>query len=290
MTLIGLAFILVSAIAHATWNFLLKKTTNHELFIWLMITSIGLLFAPLAIFLLIIDPVSGPGWWFIGGTVILHAAYFLALARGYDRADLSLVYPVARGTGPMLVPLLGVLILSETVAPFALVGILTIILGIFIVYWWGRLRVITSDPFRLFRDAGMRYALLTGLVNALQSIWDKIGVRYVNPFLYMYLLALGGAIVLAPYMLRAHSMKAAQAEVLAHSKGIPVAGLLMFLAYGLILLTMQFTQVSYVIPAREVGIVFGVILGSVLLKEPFGGGRIIGSLLIAMGVAFITLA
>ena len=290
MTLIALSLILISAVAHATWNFLAKRTVNQELFIWLMIISIGILLLPLAIILLMSDPVSGPGWWFIVGTIILHAIYFVLLARSYTHADLSLVYPVARGVGPALVPILGVFILSEIVAPLAIVGIITVICGIFTVYWWGQFSKIIRDPLRLFRDTGMRYAILTGIVNAVQSIWDKVGVSYVNPFLYMYLLALGGAIVLAPYMLGVHGIKAVQIERRANLKIIPVAGLLMFLAYGLVLLTLQFTQVSYIIPAREIGIVIGVVLGSILLKEPFGKGRIIGSLLIALGVALITIA
>ena len=131
---------------------------------------------------------------------------------------------------------------------------------------------------------------ITGLVNAVQSVWDKVGVQYVNPFLYMYLLALGGVMVLAPYMIRYHSMGAVRIEGRRNLKIIPVAGLLMFCAYGLVLLAMQFTQVSYIIPAREIGIVFGVVLGAILLKEPFGRGRIIGSCLIALGVSLISVA
>ena len=290
MTLIALSLILVSAIAHATWNFLAKRTNNQELFIWLMILSIGVLFLPLAIILLIREPVTGPGWWFIAGTTILHAIYFVLLARSYTHADLSLVYPVARGFGPALVPILGVFILSEVIAPLAIVGIITVICGIFVVYWGGHFSKIIRDPLRFVRDTGMRYAILTGIVNAVQSIWDKVGVGYVNPFLYMYLLALGGAVVLAPYMLRVHGKKGVQIEGRANLKVIPVAGLLMFLAYSLVLLTLQFTQVSYIIPAREIGIVIGVVLGSILLREPFGKGRIIGSILIALGVASITIA
>jgi len=252
-----------------------------------MIISISIVLIPLAIILMISDPIVSPGWWFILGTVLLHAIYFVLLARSYTHADLSLVYPIVRGIGPALVPILSVLILNEVVTPLAIVGIITIIVGIFIVYWWGQISKIIHDPLIYLHDIGIRYAVLTGLVNAVQSIWDKVGVHYVNPFLYMYLLALGGAIVLAPYMLRFHGTKAIKIEGRVNLKIIPIAGLLMFLAYGLVLLTLQFTQVSYIIPAREVGIVIGVVLGSILLKEPFGKGRIIGSCLIALGVALI---
>ena len=287
MTLFALVLILISAVAHATWNFLTKRTITQELFIWSMIISISIALIPLAIILLIGDPIVSPGWWFILGTVILHAIYFVLLARSYTYADLSLVYPIARGIGPALVPILSVLVLNEVVTSLAIVGIITIIVGIFIVYWWGQVAKIIRDPFMFLRDTGIRYAVLTGLVNSVQSIWDKVGVRYVNPFLYMYLLALGSAIVLAPYMLRFHGIKAIRIEWRRNLKIIPIAGLLMFLAYSLVLLALQFTQVSYIIPAREVGIVIGVVLGSILLKEPFGKGRIIGSCFIALGVTLI---
>lgn len=290
MTGLALGLILLSAVAHSTWNLLAKRATNQELFIWWILISISIIIAPLAIILFLQYPVISPGWWFILGTIILHALYFVLLGRSYAHADFSLVYPIARGLGPAFVPILGVIILRETITPLAVIGIITVIIGIYTVYWWGRIQQLLRDPLRLFRETGARYAILTGLVNAVQSVWDKVGVQYVNPFLYMYLLALGGVIVLAPYMIRYHSMGAVRFEGRRNLRIIPVAGLLMFCAYGLVLLAMQFTQVSYIIPAREIGIVFGVILGVILLKEPFGRGRIIGSCLIALGVSLISVA
>jgi len=154
----------------------------------------------------------------------------------------------------------------------------------------GHFQQFFRDPLKLFHDVGARYAMLTGIVNAVQSVWDKVGVGYVSPFLYMYLLALGGAIVLSPYMLHAHGKGAVRSEGQRNLKIVPIAGLLMFLAYGLVLLAMQFTQVSYIVPAREIGIVIGVLLGTIVLGESFGRGRIIGSCLIASGVALIAIA
>lgn len=290
MTGLALGLILLSAVAHSTWNLLTKRTTNQELFIWWILISISIIISPLAIVLFFKYPIISPGWWFVLGTVILHALYFVLLGRSYAHADFSLVYPIARGLGPALVPILGVIILQETITPLAVIGILMVIIGIYTVYWWGRIQQLLRDPLRLFRETGARYAILTGLANAVQSVWDKVGVQYVSPFLYMYLLALGGVMVLAPYMIRYHGMGAVRLAGQRNLKIIPVAGLLMFCAYSLVLLAMQFTQVSYIIPAREIGIVFGVILGAILLKESFGRGRIIGSCLIALGVSLISVA
>jgi uncharacterized membrane protein len=149
---------------------------------------------------------------------------------------------------------------------------------------------ILRDPFRLLSDTGTRYALLTGLVIAGYTVWDKVGVRYVNPFAYMYLMSLGTALFLAPYMLRAKGMGALGAEWGRSAGRIVVVSGLMFLAYGLVLTAFQFSRVSYVSAAREVGIVMGVLLGAIVLKEAFGRGRILGSCLIIVGLVLIALA
>jgi len=289
MTIFALILVLLSAMAHATWNFLAKRATNQEIFIWWLLVAISALLLPVAAILWWQNPVFYPGWWFILGTVILHTVYFFFLGKSYKYADLSLVYPIARGSGPALVPVLGVVVLKEVITPLAITGIITVIVGIYTLYWWGHLQQILRDPFRFFREAGARYALLTGLIIAAYSVWDKVGVSYVNPFLYMYFLALGSALFLAPYILRVYGISVIQAERKRNMSGILIAGMLMFLAYGLILLALQFSQVSYIAPSREVGIVLGVILGTMILGEPFGKGRIIGSCLIVLGLALIAL-
>ena len=114
MTATSFLLILLSAIAHAGWNFLLKRANDHEAFVWWMQLGISVIFCPLAIALCILTPIKYPeGWIFVLGTSVLHAFYFVLLGRGYAHGDLSTVYPVARGTGPALVPILGVFILGD---------------------------------------------------------------------------------------------------------------------------------------------------------------------------------
>ena len=145
-------------------------------------------------------------------------------------------------------------------------------------------------PFKLLKERGTRYAILTGLVISVYAIWDKQGVKYVSPFLYMYFLSLGTAIALVPYMLVNYGIKTIRSESRKHYPSIVVAGLLMFLAYGLILTALQFSRVSYVFPLREIGIVMGVLLGAIVLKEPYGIGRLVGSACIVAGLVLIVLA
>lgn len=290
MTTLALILVLLSAVAHATWNFLAKRATNQEVFIWWMLISISVLLLPLAAILIWRYPILYPGWWFIFGTVVLHVLYFVFLGRSYTYADLSLVYPVARGMGPALVPVIGALVLKEIITTLAIVGIISVVLGIFTVSWWGQFQKVFHDPLKFFREAGARYALLTGLVIAAYTVWDKMGVSYVNPFLYMYFLVLGSALFLTPYVCRIHGTKAIRIEMKGKTVSIIISGLLMFIAYGLILLALQFSRVSYIAAAREVGVVIGVLFGTLMLGEPFGKGRVLGSCLIVFGLVLISLA
>ncbi|KPK20153.1 MAG: hypothetical protein AMJ70_08375 [Dehalococcoidia bacterium SG8_51_3] len=290
MTGLALISVLLAALSNATWNLLAKRAINQHVFFWCALVSSSLLFFPLLVFLIWKYQILYPGWWFIFGTVILHVLYFVFLGRSYARADLSLVYPIARGMGPALVPIIGALLLKEVITLPAIAGITCVVVGIFTVYWWGNFMEVLHDPLRIFKESGSRFALLTGMVIAAYSIWDKVGVSYVNPFLYQYFLILGSALFLTPYVWRFHGIGAIRIETAKKFKTIVLSGLLMFLSYGLILFALQFTRVSYVAPAREVGIVIGVLYGSLLLKEPFGKGRIIGSSLIIAGLVLISLA
>ncbi len=248
------------------------------------------MFLPLFVFLIWKYQILYPGWWFIFGTVVLHVLYFTFLGRSYARADLSLAYPIARGIGPALVPIIGALLLKEVITPPAIIGIICIVVGIVTVYWWGNFMEVLHDPLRIFKEPGSRFALLTGMVIAAYSVWDKVGVSYVNPFLYMYFLVLGSALFLTPYIWRFHGIGAIRIEIRKKFKSIVLSSLLMFLSYSLILFAFQFSRVSYVAPAREVGIVIGVVYGSLLLREPFGKGRAIGSCLIIAGLVLISLS
>ena len=290
MTTLSLVLVLLAAVAHSSWNLLIKRSGNKEIFVWSLLVSGSVLMAPLGVALLWLNPVQQPGWWLALATVITHTFYSILLGRGYARGDLSLVYPVARGVGPMLVPILAVLTLGEQIELPAIMGIVSIIAGIYLVSWWGRFRQIFQHPMELIRDGGFRYAVLTGLTVTIYTLVDKRGVEYVQPFLYVYLLNLGAAIGLVPYILRNHGPARVWQEWRLNPWSIVAAGVLLFIAYGLVLTAFSLSRVSYVGPAREVGIVIGVLMGVFILKEPFGLGRLLGSGFIVLGLALIALS
>ena len=290
MTGLSLVLVLVSALAHASWNFLLKRSQDQEVFLWCLLAATTVLLAPLGVILFWKFPFGGQGWLLVAATVALHAVYFALLGRSYAHADLSLVYPIARGTGPVLVPILAVVILGETIAFPALLGIAAVVGGIYTVSLSGNFRALMRDPLALLRNPGTRYAVLTGLTIACYAIVDKVGVSRVQPFLYMYLMTLGSALLIGPYVLASKGMSAVRRELRINAGTVVVAGLLTFLAYGLVLTAFSLSRVSYVAPAREVGIVIGVLLGMIILKEPSGRGRLLGSGIIVAGLALIALS
>ena len=290
MTALSLVLVLLSAVAHSSWNLLLKRAGDPEVFAWCLLVVASVLLTPVELALLWYNSVGLSGLWFLLATIVLHVLYFNLLARGYAQGDLSLVYPVARGMGPMLVPLLAVIFLNETIAPLAIAGIAAIIGGIYTISWWGNFHQVLRSPLLFLRSAGMRYGVLTGLTVAAYSIVDKEGVGQVQPLLYMYFLGTGTAVMLTPYILAQKGAAAVRAEWRENALPITVAGLLTFTAYSLALTAFSLSRVSYVAPAREVGIVIGVMMGVFLLKEPFGGGRLLGSGFIVGGLVMIALS
>lgn len=290
MTPLSLGLVLLSALAHSTWNLLLKRSGEPEIFVWWLLVVEAVLMLPLGVVLFWLYPIAPVAWLFVLATIILHILYFILLGRGYAQGDLSVVYPIARGFGPMLVPILAVLLLGETIALPAILGIAAIVVGIYITSWTGELQRFLLRPWNIMRNAGARYAVLTGLTIAMYAIVDKKGVSHIQPFLYLYLMSLGSAVLLFPYIRRKWGIQAMRLTWRSSRTPILAAGLLAFLAYGLVLTAFSLSRVSYVAPAREVGIVVGVLMGVLILKEPFGRVRLAGSSVIVLGLILIAVS
>ena len=286
-TLLALVLVLASAFAHATWNFLLKRAREQEVFVW-WLSGFGVVGTlPVAVILAIRADFEPVGLWFVAASAVVHICYFLFLGRSLARADLSLAYPIARGFGPGLVPVLAVFTLGERVTAPAWVGIACIVVGIYTMAWWGRIKLLSAEALAANR-AGIGYALLTGLCIAMYTLIDKQGVAYINPFLYLYLMTCGVAVGMMPYIMRNHGFSAVVSEWRAGYRPVIAASLLLFLAYGLVLTAMRIADVSYVAPAREVGLLFALVLGAVVLKEVVTPGRVVGAGLIVAGLVLIS--
>ena len=284
MTLWALILILAAAFIHATWNLLNKRASGHATFTWLVAVMSALFYFPVAAAAVVYwqAPISITAIGFMAGSAVLHTAYFVLLNEGYRAGDLSLVYPLARGTGPLLSTVAAILFLGERPSMLALVG------GFMIV---GGVVVLTSNPQR-FRQAGTRtamvYALVTGAFIAGYTLWDKQAVsRFaVAPILLDWGSNLGRSLLLTPFALR-HWESARKEWRIHRFEAIGVA-LLIPLSYILVLTALQFTPVSYVAPAREISILIGTAMGTRLLAEGDVRRRWVGASAMILGAAALS--
>jgi drug/metabolite transporter (DMT)-like permease len=285
MTGWALTLIVAAAVIHATWNLLNKRAGGHATFTWLVAVLSALLYAPVTITIievweLQIDLVTVG---MIAGSAALHTGYFVLLNQGYRAGDLSLVYPLARGTGPLLSTIAAILFLGERPSAIALAGALLIIGGVLIL----------TTHFAKLRERGAQdavlYALVTGLFIAAYTIWDKQAVSHfgIVPLVLDWGANVGRAILLTPFALK-YSDQAIN-EWREHKYEAIAVAVLIPLSYILVLTAMRFTPVSYVAPAREISILIGTALGARLLGEGDAPRRLAGASAMVLGIVGLAL-
>ena len=289
MSGLALVIVIVAAFFHASWNFLAKKSKKKIAFIWwfLLIATIGYL--PMFLYFWPRHTVSPAGWACIVATGILHALYFWFMGGAYERGDLSLVYPLSRGSGPLLVPIPAIIFLQEQLSFAGIVGISLVILGIYCIHLNSFSLVAFIEPLRALRGSASVWALCTGGTIAGYSLIDKVGVGLVYPPVYIYLMFVISLLLLSPYVL-AKQRAALKLEWLVNKGPVLIDGVLVLFTYLMILFAFRLSKVSYVVAAREVSIVFSAFLGIIWLKEKHASQKIVGAALIALGVVFIGLS
>ena len=279
MTGFALSLILAAALLHASWNFLNKHAGGHATFTWLVAVLSALLYAPATITIIEIWQleISTASIGLIAGSAALHTAYFLLLNQAYRVGDLSLVYPMARGTGPLLAAIAAIIFLGERPSPVAVVGALLIIGGAIIL---------TTNISQLWqtesRDA-LVYALITGVFIAAYTLWDKQSVsRFgVSPLVLDWGANVGRALLLTPIAFKYSDH--AIGEWREHKHEAIACAVLIPLAYILVLTAMRFTPVSYVAPAREISILIGTAMGTRILGEGDAVRKLAGASAMVLG-------
>jgi drug/metabolite transporter (DMT)-like permease len=287
----ALALILVAALAHATWNLLGKQASaaGASSFVWLMSLAATGLYAPVvAVSLLLSPPRLTPlDWVFMIGTGLLQAGYFLFLQAGYRLGDLSLVYPLGRGSGALLAALAGIILLGERPGPAGITGIVLVVLGVLVLGAPGRQPGSAPVAQAAPASRAIVFALVTGAFIASYTLWDKYAVSTlgVPPLLQGYASLPVMALVLAPSALRQRDRTTRVWR--GYRRQVTGAAVLSPLAYVLVLIAMTFTAVSAVAPAREVSVLAGVVLGRRLLGEGSLARRLTAAAAIAAGIVCI---
>ena len=286
MELGAILLLLLSGAIHAIWNFLSKRSLDKQVFLWLALVAVTLTLWPLWFFF---PPLPAIAWVFIVVSGAMEAAYFILLGSAYERGDLSLVYPLVRGSAPLFVTLFAGVFLGERVHTGGLLGILIIVAGIYTLH----LKTLDERgllaPLLSLGQRPSQLALLTGVATAANVVVDKVGVTHAPPLLYLYLTFVVAAVLLAPYMAIGRRDQVCQEWKVNRASMIGV-GFMFMASYSLVLFVLTTSKVSYVSPVREVSVVFGALLGTLALREPFAGAKVLGSLLIFGGIVAIGLA
>lgn len=288
VTSLALVLVLAAAFFHATWNLLAKRVGDGGAeTVWLFGAFSALLYAPLAVWLFLAGEarLGAAEALFMFGSGVLHLGYFVLLQRGYAVGDLSVVYPLARGTGPLLATLAAVAFFGERPSVLALFGVLLITGGVY---------TISREPTSCERNGSALgraslYGVLTGVFIAAYTLWDKhaVSVLLTPPLLQDWSANLVRTALLAP--LAARRREAVRAVWRAHKLEVLGVAVLTPLSYILVLTALVFTPVSYVAPAREISILIGAAMGASLLGEANAERRLLAAGAMVFGVAALAL-
>jgi drug/metabolite transporter (DMT)-like permease len=289
MTGIALGIVLASAFLHAGWNYLLKTSDRKIVFIWWFLLASLVIYLPLFLYFYADAPIPHAGWICIVATGLIHAAYFWFMGGAYQRGDLSLVYPLARGSGPLIVPILAVILLREEITPLGGFGIGLIIAGIYCVHLRSFNHGAFLEPFRALRGGASLWAFFTGLMIAAYSLVDKVGVGLVYPPVYIYIMSLITWLALTPWILIRERSRLRE-EWKNRAGAIFIVGFFSSFTYLMILFALTMGKVSYVAAVREVSIVLSAYFGVFYLREKHGLQKLIGAATIALGVVAIGLS
>ncbi|MBL8055968.1 MAG: EamA family transporter [Anaerolineales bacterium] len=286
MTFTQLLWILGSAVVHVVAHVALRTTGNRNAFVWWILAWGGVLFLPVALWRW--QPIAPAVWAIMAISAVFEAGYFLSIARAYQDGDLSIVYPLARGTAPVLLLVWSSTFLSERLTWGGVAGVVTIALGLYVINL-PRLGAWRA-PLAALRRPGPRWALLAGLCISLYTAVDRVGIRFLDPFLYTYLALWLTLLFITPVVVGELGWRRLGRELRASSWRSALSGMTTLLAYAIVLYVMHSgAPAGYTGATREVSVVFGVLIGVFVLKEPGTVPRLAGAVLVALGVAGIKL-
>ena len=283
--------IALAALAHAAWNIALKRAgASGPAFIALTLAVGVVVFAPFGVPALFAQPLDlGQVGVLVLGSALLQVAYFLVLQRAYRLADVGVVYPLARGTGPLLSVVGAVLLLGERPGLVTLAGAALVVAGVVVIGLAGARAsdAAAGDSARRWR--GIRYGAAVGVIIAAYTLWDAAAVTRaeLEPVGYYWASMVVQLAVLLPLALRERGALARTARE--HPVAIATVGILSPLAYVAVLAAYQLAPVSIVAPAREVSVVLIALAGWLIFREPHPVRRIIGSVVVLAGIALLAL-
>ena len=277
--------VVCAAVLHAIWNALAKRAENQFVFLWSSVSLAALLLTPIGLLKLRTESAPVAGLPFVTASIAIHALYFWALGRSYRFGDFSRVYPMARGLGVALVPLIALPVFGEHLARLGWLGVGLVVLGI------ASLNVTSGAATRspsVHTRAGTAWAVVTGLTIAAYSLVDKAGVARLHPMPYIALMGLGLSVILAPLVLANRPVLFREWRL--HWRAILVASAMNLTSYLLVLFAFRLSKVGYVVASRELSILFSAFIGALWLREGRLAPRLAGATVVLAGVVCVALA
>ncbi|MFZ0195043.1 MAG: EamA family transporter [Pseudolabrys sp.] len=272
--------VLFAAACHAGWNALIKVGLDPLSTTTLISLGAGLVALALA-------PLVGlPAWaalpWLIA-SVIVHLCYFASLIESYRTGDLGQVYPIARGSAPLMTAAATTVFIGEKLSLVGWTGIFSLVAGVLLLSARGGRELAEVDR----RAIG--FALFTALTICAYSVVDGIGARLsANPNAYSVWLFIGIAVVMLPYAIYRDGPDVIPAMRRFWRRGL-AGGALQLLSYGIAIWAMTAAPIAVVATLRETSVLFGAVIAVVVLKEPVRAARIVAACLIVCGLILIRL-
>jgi drug/metabolite transporter (DMT)-like permease len=292
MSPLALALVVTAAVLHAVWNLAAKKAGGSHHFALVSALWVTVLWLPPALWFgwAEVPQWNATAWLAVLASALVHVLYFQALLKGYRVADLTVVYPVARGSGPLLSAAAAVLLLGESLSLAGAAGVVAVCGGVFLIAGGPALWRAGHDAAARERvRAGVAWGAITGMLIAGYTVIDAWAVKLllISPLMLDYM----GNVLRLPFLapLAWHDPAGFKAACRTMWKHALVVATLGPLAYILVLYALTMAPLSHVAPAREMSMLFAALLGGRLLGEGDRGLRIAGAACIALGVAALAL-
>lgn len=276
------ALVLLAAVLHASWNALVKVGGDRLLVQTTIVGTGSLLCAALLPWVGMPAPAS---WPFLAASVLIHNVYFFFLLRAYAHGDLSQVYPIARGTSPLVVALLAVPLAGEPVSAMDLLGASLVTAGIASLA--GARRTASGEG----RAIGL--ALVTGLLIATYTLVDGIGIRRAGgPLAFILWMQALDVVPLVLFVVLRRRERIAPFLALNGARGVlggVVGGVMAVTSYGIVLWAFTRAALAPVAALRETSVIMAALFGSLAMGEPFGRRRVIAAVVVVIGIALLNL-
>jgi drug/metabolite transporter (DMT)-like permease len=282
MPITSLFLLIIAAALHTAWNLALKQAGEKYIATWWALVISSACFLPFVAFSRLPTPDIAP---YILVSALLEVAYFTALVLAYQNGDFSLVYPVARGAAPAFLAIWSIWLLGDQLRPSGVVGLAILVIGLAVV--GGSTWFVRRDETQVPARSTILIALSVAVLISLYSAVDGAAVKLTDPVPYTALVFAATALLLTPIMLKRYGWNVLITNLRQYWRRVFVIGYLTLSAYTLVLIAYSLSPVSYVGAIREISIVFAAVAGWLFLGENMGKIRIVGALVMFIGIIII---